>query len=46
MPDIITISICLAPLMNRTTLKVMQQLIEAVLSSSGRVTMVGLSRLY
>jgi putative transposase len=44
MPDIITISICLAPLMNRTTLKVMQQLIEAVLSSSGRVTMVGLSR--
>jgi hypothetical protein len=44
MPEIITISLCFAPLLNKTTLKVMRQLIEAVLCSSGRVTMVGLSR--
>lgn len=44
MPDIVTLSLCFAPLMNKTALKVMCQLIEALLCSSGRVTMVGLSR--
>lgn len=44
MPDIVTLSLCFAPLMNKTTLKVLRQLIEALLCSSGRVTMVGLSR--
>src|SRR5579859_5407555 len=44
MPDIVTLSICLAPLMSKTALKVMRQLVEALLCSSGRVTMVGLSR--
>lgn len=44
MPDIVTLSLCIAPLMNKTTLNVLCQVIEAMLSSSGRVTMVGLSR--
>jgi putative transposase len=44
MPDIIAITTCFTALMNKTTMKVMGQLIEAMLCSSGRMTMVGLSR--
>lgn len=44
MPAIVTISQCFAPLMSKSALKVIRQVIEAMLCMTGRVTMAGLSR--
>jgi putative transposase len=44
MPDIITITQCIAPFIAKTELKQLRQLVLAMLCTTGRVTMVGLSR--
>jgi putative transposase len=44
MPDILSLLQCLLPQINATTMRQLNQIIQAMLSMSGRVTMLGISR--
>ncbi|WP_301280987.1 transposase [Nostoc sp. PCC 7107] len=44
MPDILSLLQCLLPQINATTMRQFNQIIQAMLGMSGRVTMLGISR--